>query len=97
MKIADALLLRKHLAEKVESLRPLKNGVDKGLFEVRIRRVKISEDIDEATMDIPRIKAEDITKEFDRHATELRKLDASIQKANWEHDIDFSPSLEETK
>lgn len=88
--VAEALLKRKHLAERVEVLRPLKNGADKGLFETRISRIKVSDDIDEAKLDIAKIKPEEITKEWDKACAELRKLDGLLQKANWTNVIDLS-------
>ena len=90
MKIAQALLLRKQLEKKVAQLEPIKNQGDGGLFETKVRRVNVTEQMDEVTIQTPRITLLDVTKEYDRYATALRKLDASIQKANWEFDVDFT-------
>lgn len=89
MKLAEALLLRKQLAQKVEQLKPLKVQGDNGLFEMRTERRNVSENTDEVKFQIPKITLEDVTKQFDHYATQLRKLDTAIQKVNWETDIDF--------
>ena len=96
MKIAEGLLLRKHLEAKVEQLKPLKLQGDKGLFEMRTSRKSVSENVDEITSEIPKITLEDVTKEFDYYSSELRKLDGAIQKANWEFDLDFKESQKPT-
>ncbi len=90
MKIAQALLLRKQLEAKVKQLEPIKQMGSQGLFEAKVQRVNITEQIDQIQMQVPKITLEDVTKEYDKYATALRKLDASVQKANWEFDVDFS-------
>jgi len=89
MKIAEGLLLRKQLEAKVKQLEPLKVNGEQGLYEAKSERININENVDEVKMTIPRVELKEITKEYDRYATQLRKLDASIQKANWEFDLDF--------
>lgn len=88
MKIAEALLLRKQLETKVEQLKPLKLSQAE-LFETKVRRVNVTEQIDEVSIQVPKITLADVTKEYDFYASELRKLDASIQKANWSFDVDY--------
>ena len=90
MKIAQALLLRKQLEEKVKQLTPIKNLGDQGLFEMKTARKKINEEVDEVTFQIPKVAMAEVTKEYDKYATALRKLDGAIQRANWEFDVDFS-------
>lgn len=89
MKLAEALLLRKQLTDKVEQLKPLKMQGDQGLFEIKSERVNISEQVDEVKFQIPRTTLADVTATFDHYATQLRKIDAAIQKANWETDVTF--------
>jgi hypothetical protein len=89
MKIAQALLLRKQLEAKVKQLEPIKQMGDQGIWETKVRRVNVTEQMDEVTIQAPRITLNDVTKEYDKYATALRKLDASVQKANWEFDVDF--------
>ncbi len=89
MKIAEALLLRKQLQQKVDQLRPLRMQGDQGLFELQTKRMQKSETVDEVSLQIPKITLSEVTAQFDHYATELRKLDASIQKANWAFDVDY--------
>lgn len=97
MKIAEALLLRKQLQDKVEQLKPLKVNGDQGVFEMQTKRVNVSENIDEVTLNIPKVTLADITRNYDHYASELRKIDASIQKANWEFDVDYKESKLKTE
>ena len=92
MKIAEGLLLRKQLEAKVKQLEPLKQWGEEGAFELKSERVKVSEEIEEVKFRIPKLKPSDITKAYDHYATELRKLDAAIQQANWAHDLDYKES-----
>lgn len=94
MKIAEALLLRKHLAMKVEQLKPIKNFGDNGLFELKTTRKSVSESTDEVTFNIPKVEMKDVTKEFDLYASELRKLDSAIQEANWKFDVSYNQPSE---
>lgn len=89
MKIAEALLLRKQLEAKVRQLEPLKMQGENGVYKFEVERVKISDEVDEARVKVPRVELADITKEYDHYASELRKLDASIQEANWKYDVSY--------
>jgi len=90
MKIAQALLLRKQLESKVKQLEPIKNLGDNGLFETKVKRMNVSQEVDEVSIQVPKMTLSEITSEYDKYASALRKIDASIQKANWEFDVDFS-------
>ena len=90
MKIADGLLLRKQFAEKVAQLTPIKKMGEEGLFQTQTRRINITEQIDEVILQVPHVTIADVTQEYDYYATELRKLDAAIQKANWSFDLDYN-------
>ena len=92
MKIAQGLLLRKQLEKKIAQLEPIKFQGDQGLFETKVQRVNVTEQIDALTMNVPKITLAEITKEYDKYASALRKLDASLQQANWQFDLDFSDS-----
>lgn len=87
MKIAQGLLLRKQLEKKVAQLEPIKQLGDQGIFAPKITRVNVSEQIDEVSMQIPKITLAELTEEYDKYASALRKLDASLQQANWEYDL----------
>ncbi|MBP9786041.1 MAG: hypothetical protein KBC72_00415 [Acinetobacter sp.] len=94
MKIAEALLLRKHLAVKVDQLKTIKLQGENGLFEVKFQRKPIAsgttDAIDEITAQVPKITMAQVTAEFDLYASELRKLDSALQQANWLHDINYN-------
>jgi hypothetical protein len=90
MKIAQALLLRKQLEKKVGQLEPIKNMGDQGLFETKVKRLNVGSDIDEVSIQVPKMTLGEVTAEYDKYASALRKIDASIQKANWEFDVDFT-------
>lgn len=90
MKIAEALMLRKQLEAKVAQLTPLKQMGDNGVYTVQTKRTNVSESVDEITTQVPRITLEELTKEYDHYATELRKIDSSIQQANWAYDVEYT-------
>lgn len=85
IKLAEALLRRKELQNKVEILKTLK---DKKIFEVKMQRRQITDMVDDITAHIPLLKASQVTAEYDWHARQLRKIDALIQQANWTTEID---------
>jgi len=89
MKIAEALVLRKHLEAKVEQLKPLKLNGDNGLFELKSERVKVSDEVDEVKFQVPKVQLSDVTKQYDMYSKALRELDTAIQAANWQFDVDI--------
>ena len=60
------------------------------LFEAKVERINVTDQVDQIQMQVPKITLKDITAEYDKYASALRKLDAALQKANWEFDLDFS-------
>lgn len=80
VKLAEALLRRKELQGKVDVLKQIK---DKDLFEVKGKRQKISDDLDDVIAQVPLLTASQVTHEHDWHARQLRLVDAAIQQANW--------------
>lgn len=89
MKIAEALVLRKHLELKVKQLEPVKVNGENGLFELHTERKAVTDSVDEIKLQVPKVELKDVTKEYDLYSKALRELDTSIQKANWEFDVDF--------
>ena len=89
MKVAEALLLRKQLDAKVKQLEPLKMTGQNGVYDLKIERVKVSDEVDEARIQIPKVTLDEITGEYDHYASELRKVDAAIQQANWQFDVSY--------
>ena len=92
MKISEALLLRKQLQAKIAQLEPIKLKGEAGLFETKVDRVSVNDSsgVDEVRMSVPKIELSEITKEYDKFATALRKLDAAIQEANWTYEVKFN-------
>lgn len=90
LKIAEALLLRKQLQAKVDQLQPLRNVGINGVFEQKVERRNVTENVDEITVTTPRITLADITRSYDHYAGELRKIDAAIQQANWTAEVDYA-------
>lgn len=90
MKIAEALVLRKHLEQKVKQLEPVKVNGENGLFELHTERKNINESTDEIKFQVPKVALADVTKEYDKYSKALRELDVAIQRANWEHDVKVS-------
>lgn len=94
MKLAEALVLRKHLDAKVRQLEPIRQLGEQGVFEVKTQRVKISEEVDEVKLQIPKLELAEITKEYDRYSKALRQLDTAIQQTNWTAEVKTLPDLE---
>jgi len=90
IKLAEALLLRKELQEKVDRLRAI--DVD-GLFEVKAKRQNVTESIDDIVAKVPKVAMQQVTHAFDWHAKRLRMIDAIIQQANWTTELNVDDSL----
>ena len=84
VKLAEALLRRKELQGKVDVLKNIK---DKDLFEVRAKRVNVTESLDDITAMVPKLEANQVTAEIDHYAKQLRLIDGAIQQANWTTDV----------
>ena len=85
IKLAEALLRRKELQEKVDQLRKIN---EKELYEVKTGRKQAHEGIDDIIAQIPKISLNQVTAGFDYYAKQLRLIDAAIQQANWTTNID---------
>ena len=82
--LAEALLRRKELQLKVDVLR----DIDKGkLYEVKARRQQVSDSVEDIVLQVPKLSAGQVTAELDWHAMQLRRVDAAIQRANWETQV----------
>ena len=90
MKLADALLRRKELQQKVDQLRAIK---DKDIFEFRFERKQINENLDDIKAQIPVLDAAQVTQEYDYYANKLRLIDAAIQQLNWTTDIEVDSKV----
>ena len=89
IKLAEALLRRKELQQKVDQLRQINV---KELFEVKSGRRKAHEGLDDFILEVPYLSAQQVTHEYDFHARALRKIDAAIQQANWTTNIELDDS-----
>lgn len=83
--LAEALLRRKELQQKVDQLKTIK---DKDIFEVKATRRPAAEGIDDIVAKLPQLSASKVTKEYDFYARALRNIDAVIQRTNWETRVD---------
>lgn len=85
VKLAEALLRRKELQQKVHMLNQIKVS---DLYEVKVKRVNVTESIDNITAQVPKLQAGQVTREHDWHSRQLRRVDAAIQQANWTTEVD---------
>lgn len=90
IKLAEALLRRKELAQKVEVLRTIK---DKDLFQVKAVRKQVTDSVDDIVATVPLLSASQVTHELDWHAKMLRLVDAAIQQANWTTELDLEVNV----
>lgn len=88
MKLADALLRRKELQQKVDQIKSIK---DKDLFEFKFARKQVNENLDDIQAQVPKCTLSQVTKEYDYYANKLRLVDAAIQQLNWTVDIETDP------
>lgn len=80
IKLAEALLRRKELQEKINRIQPLKHA---DIYETKVKRVNVTESIDDLTASVPKLELNQVTAEYDHYAKQLRLIDAAIQQANW--------------
>lgn len=80
IKLAEALLRRKELQDKVAILKNIK--VEQ-MFEVKMQRRQVNETVDDIVATVPKLTASQVTAEYDFYARQLRLIDAVIQQANW--------------
>ena len=90
IKLAEALLRRKELQQKVDRLKQIQGNA---FFEVRAKRVKVTDDLDDVVAQVPLMTASQVTHEYDWHAKQLRLVDAAIQQANWTTMLDMDASV----
>ena len=85
MKLAEALLLRKELQQKVDRLKAIDN---KAMFETKTGRGAVTDGFNDMIAEVSKISFQQFTHCYDWHAKQLRLVDAAIQQANWTVDID---------
>lgn len=89
-KLAQLLLRRKELEGKVTQLKTIH---DKSLFEVKGKRTKVTDEIDDLVLQVPLLSSNEVTAAYDFHARQLRLVDAAIQQANWATDVTVEDSV----
>lgn len=93
IKLAEALLRRKELSEKLNVLRHFKDN--HAFYEVRGQRVKVTEGLEDINVNYPKLEVSQVTAEFDFVAKQLRLVDALIQQANWTTVLQVEPMVME--
>lgn len=81
IKLAEALLRRKELQQKLQVLTQFKQN--QIVYEIRGQRLKISDSFDEFTGTLPKLELNQVTAEYDHCARQLRLIDGAIQHINW--------------
>ena len=84
MKLADALLRRKELQQKVDQIKTIKI---QDVYEFKFERKQVSDSIDDIKANVPKLELNQVTKEYDYYANKLRLIDAAIQQLNWTTEI----------
>lgn len=84
VKLAEALLRRKELQDKVNQLKAINV---QNLFETKMQRRQVNEQYDDIVATVPKLTASQVTSEYDYYARQLRLVDAAIQQANWTTEV----------
>lgn len=90
MKLAEALLRRKELQDKLTQIDFVKR---QDMFEMKVSRRKVSDSIDDIQATVPKLDLSQVTREYDHYAKQLRLIDAAIQQLNWTTDITVSDTV----
>ena len=85
IKLAEALLRRKELQDKVSQLKDINH---EELYQIKAQRKNVTENLDDIVAQVPKITLKEVTKGYDWHSRRLRLIDAAIQQANWLTEID---------
>ena len=92
MKLAKALLRRKELNDKLARMKQIH---EKDLFEIKAKRVNVTDNLDDIVAQVPKMTYAEFNKEFDYYAKQLREIDAIIQQANWNTDVEGDDLLKD--
>lgn len=92
MKLAEALLRRKELQEKLDRIGSIKR---QELYEVKCRRINVTESLDDITAEVPKLTLTEVTAEYDHYAKQLRLIDGAIQQTNWTTEVTVEGVLED--
>lgn len=90
VKLAEALLRRKELQEKLTVLKQIDA---KALYEIKMQRKAVTESVDDIVAMVPKLTASQVTREYDWHSRQMRLVDAAIQRANWDTEIEVDETV----
>ncbi len=90
MKLADALLRRKELQQKVDQIRGIKQS---DIYEDILQRRQVNEQMDDIVGKVSKLELNQVTKEYDYYANKLRLIDGAIQQLNWTTDIEVDSKV----
>lgn len=85
IKLAEALLRRKELQQKLVVLTQFKQN--QLVYEVRGQRLKVTDSFDEFSGTLPKLELNQVTAEYDLCARQLRLIDGAIQQVNWTAEV----------
>lgn len=92
IKLAEALLRRKELQQKVDQLKEVRQ---EHIFAMVIDQKPIGEAVMDIKAAVPRVSMEQVTAAYDWHAKQLRRVDAAIQQANWATELEVDTAAME--
>lgn len=90
VKLAEALLRRKELQGRLDRMGQIKQ---ESCFEVKASRKKVTDDIDDVIVAVPKMTYSQFQAEYNHNAQQLRMIDASIQQANWTTEVEVGESM----
>lgn len=93
IKLAEALLRRKELSDKLNIVRQIKDT--QLIYQIRNKRIQVTEQIESLDVDFPKLDLSQVTAEYDFVAKQLRLVDALIQQANWTTVLNVEPMVME--
>lgn len=93
IKLAEALLRRKELSEKLNIVRQIKDT--HLIYQIRNKRINVMDQIESLDADFPKLTLSQVTAEYDYIAKQLRLVDAIIQQANWTTVLQVDPMVME--
>lgn len=83
-KLAECLLRRKELHDKLERMSSIRT---RDMFENRVKRVKVTDSVDEVIADVPKMTFAQFDAEYNFYSKQLRLVDAAIQQINWTAEV----------
>ncbi len=90
IKLAEALLRRKELQEKVDRLRKIDM---KEAYETKTGRGAVTEGFNDMIAEVCKVSFQQFTHCFDWHARQLRMIDSYIQQQNWTCELEVEDEV----